>query len=76
MYLNDIRSDRVMLIALCNDHGFAVTLSARRGDRWAARVLANDRYVWVEDQEDIDWLMVDLSTAPIPDRYSQGARAA
>lgn len=74
--LNDVRSDRANLIALCNDHGLAVVITAHRRSVWAAQVLAVDRYVWVEDQEDIDWLMVDMTTAPIADRFSQGAQAA
>lgn len=74
--LAEVRSDRATLIALCNDHGFAVVIAAIRGGGWGARVLAGDRYVWVEDREDLEWLSVDLRTAPIPDRYIGSGRAA
>jgi hypothetical protein len=76
MNLNDVKSDRVMLIALCNDHGLAVVETAFRREQWRARVLAIDRYVWVEDQEDLDWLSVDLTTGPVVDQYMAGAEAA
>lgn len=46
---------------------------AIRREQWCAQVWAIDRYVWVEDQEDIDWLTVDLTTAPIVDKYAAAA---
>lgn len=72
----DQLSNKSMLIALCNDHGLAVVATRFTRETWHAQVFDGERYVWVDDLEDIEWLKVDMITAPIEDRYSAQAEVA